>query len=403
MPDTPVPPLPEASRIAVPDLVRESASGVRGRPGRAVLSLLGVAIGVTALVCVLGISAAAQAGLLAKISGLGTNLLTVSPGRDLFGTQTELPEEAVAMVGRIPGVQSVTAVGAVGEQSVRRTDRIAPAETGGIAVLATRLDLLPTLGGAVASGTFLTEATAAYPAVVLGSVAAERLGVRTPGEMVYLGQRWFTVVGLLAPLPLAPEIDRAALVGWPVAVADLGFSGRPTTVYERSTDASVTDVRALLAATANPRRPETVAVSRPSDALSAQLAAETAFNGLFLGLGAVALLVGGIGVANTMVVSILERRGEIGLRRSLGATRGHVRAQFLVEAAVLSGTGGLLGTALGVPVCLGYALIRDLPPTLPWAGIGVGLAAAVGTGLVAGLYPAARAARLSPSQALALG
>lgn len=394
-------PLPPSSALRAPDLLRESMSGVRGRPGRAVLSLLGIAVGVTAMVAVLGISAAGQAGLIAQISSLGTNMLTVSPGRDLFGQQTVLPDESVAMVGRIDGVRTVSAVGAVPGCSVRRTDKVDPADTDGIAVLASRLDLLGTLGGSVAAGSFLTTATERYPAVVLGSVAATRLGIAAVGDQVYLGDQWFTVTGLLAPLPLAPEIDRAALVGWPIAQASLGFNGHPTTIYERSDDAAVTAIRSVLAATANPENPQNVAVSRPSDALTAQLAARSAFDSLFLGLGAVGLLVGGIGVANTMIISVLERRGEVGMRRSLGATRGHVRAQFLAESAVLSAIGGVFGVAAGIAVCVGYSLTRGLPVVLPWAPVGLGLVAAIAAGVVAGLYPAARAARLSPTEALA--
>ncbi|MGP4017837.1 ABC transporter permease [Saccharopolyspora sp. 5N708] len=393
--------LPPPSALRLPDLLRESTSGLRGRPARAALSLLGIAVGVTAMVAVLGISAASQAGLIAQISNLGTNMLTVSPGRDLFGGQTELPTESVAMVARIDGVRSVSAVGAVTGHSVRRTDKIDPADTNGIAVLASRLDLLGTLGGSVAEGSFLTPATERYPAVVLGSVAAARLGIGSAGDQVYLGNRWFTVTGLLEPLPLAPEIDRAALIGWPVAQAELGFGGRPTTIYERSDDDAVARVRAVLAATANPENPQDVAVSRPSDALTAQLAARSAFDQLFLGLGAVALLVGGIGVANTMIISVLERRGEIGMRRSLGATRSHIRAQFLAESALMSTIGGALGVLAGLAVCVGYSLSRGLPVTLPWVAVGGGLAAAIATGLVAGLYPATRAAHLSPTQALA--
>jgi putative ABC transport system permease protein len=237
-------------------------------------------------------------------------------------------------------------------------------------------------------------------------VAAERLGVdrlEGTGRQVYLAGRWFTVVGVLDSLPLAPEIDRSALVGWPVAKQLLGFDGHPTTIYERSTDEAVEAVRAVLADTASPENPEEVKVSRPSDALAAQLAARTAFDSLFLGLGAVALLVGGVGIANIMVISVLERRQEIGLRRALGATRRHIRLQFLTESVLLSLFGGLAGVLLGLGVTLSYARYRDWPLVLPVPALVGGVLTAVLVGAVAGLYPARRAARLSPTEALATG
>jgi putative ABC transport system permease protein len=287
--------------------------------------------------------------------------------------------------------------------TVRRTDKIDLAVTSGITVQATRLDLLATLGGEgehLKSGAFLNAATARYPAVVLGSVAADRLGVAHAGEQVFIGGRWFTVAGVLNTLPLAPEIDRSALIGWSYA-ATLGFDGHPTSVYERSTDAAVASVRSVLAATVSPEHPDEVEVSRPSDALTAQLAAKSAFNGLFLGLGAVALLVGGVGIANIMVISVLERRQEIGLRRALGATRRQIRFQFLTESVTLSLLGGLIGVLLGLTASLGYALFRGWPLVLPAEAIAGGAAAAVVIGAVAGLYPARRAALLPPTEALA--
>jgi putative ABC transport system permease protein len=239
--------------------------------------------------------------------------------------------------------------------------------------------------------------------VVLGATAAERLGVGAaePEQQVWLGGQWFTVVGILHPVPLAAELDRAALVGWPVARQRLGFDGHATTVYARSRDDQVEAVQRVLARTANPEHPNEVAVSRPSDALAARRAADPTLDALLLGLGAVALLVGGVGVANTMVISALERRGEIGLRRSLGATRGQVRLQFLAESLPLSLVGGLGGLLLGIAVTTTYAATRHWPTVVPaWASAG-GLATAVGIGGLAGLYPAMRAARQSPTEALA--
>jgi putative ABC transport system permease protein len=172
-------------------------------------------------------------------------------------------------------------------------------------------------------------------------------------------------------------------------------------IYERSTDATVTSVQAALAATVNPESPNDVNVSRPSDALTAQLAAKTAFNALFLALGAVALLVGGVGIANIMVISVLERRQEIGLRRALGATRGQVRAQFFTESVTLSLLGGVAGVIIGLGSTFAYAYYRGWPIVLPWQVISGGVAAAVVVGALAGLYPARRAARLTPTAALA--
>ena len=399
------PALPAPTRLPGRDLTGVGLAGLRGRPLRAALSALGIAIGIAALVAVLGISAAGRSGLLTQIHQLGTNLLTVTPGQSMFGDDTALPVEATGMIARIPGVTSASAVGST-DADVRRSDAIDPDETGGILVQAAQLNLLENLGATVELGTWLNPATARYPAVVLGSVAAERLGVdhlEGSGRLVYLGGRWFTVVGVLDSLPLAPEIDRSALVGWPVAESLLGFDGHPTTIYERSTDDTVDRVRALLPATADPQNPEQIKVSRPSDALAAQLAARTAFDSLFLGLGAVALLVGGVGIANIMVISVLERRQEIGLRRALGAARRHIRLQFLTESVLLSLFGGLVGVALGLAVTMSYAVYRDWPLVLPGVALAGGVATAVVIGAVAGLYPARRAARLAPTEALATG
>ncbi|MGW4948013.1 ABC transporter permease [Actinoplanes sp. NPDC004185] len=378
--------------------MRVGLSGLRARPLRAVLSSLGIAIGIAAMTAVVGISSSSRADLDRALAALGTNLLTVGPGNTMFGDDATLPDESVSMIERIGPVRAVAATGTVPDTAVYRTDRIPRAQTGGISVAAAQLDLPSTVGATVASGSWLNAATARYPAVVLGATAARRLG-SVPA--VYLGGRWFTVTGVLAPVPLAPELDSAVLVGWPAAASYLGFDGHPTTVYTRSDDAQVTAVRAVLAATANPENPDEVEVSRPSDALQARQATNRTFTQLLLGLGAVALLVGGIGVANTMVISVLERRAEIGLRRSLGATRGQIRVQFVAESLLLSLAGGAGGVLLGFAVTALYATTQAWPTVVPvWVLLG-GVAATLVIGAVAGLYPAIRAARLAPTEALA--
>ncbi|WP_331742968.1 ABC transporter permease [Kitasatospora sp. NBC_01300] len=390
------------ARLGPRDVLHVGSAGLRTRPLRVVLSALGIAIGIATMIAVVGISSSSKAQLLRQLDQLGTNLLVASPGQGLFGEKVKLPEESVGMVSRVPGVEQVGATGDLA-QSVRRSEKIPDGETGGLTVKAATEGLLDVVRGAVGSGTWLNEANGRYPSTVLGHVAAQRLGITAPGQQVYIGGRYFTVIGILDPLPLAPEIERAALVGWEGAGTLLGFDGHPTQIYERSTDQTVGAVRALIPRTVDPQNPHNVQVTDPSSALQAKAATEGAFTDLLLGLGGVALLVGGVGVANTMIISVLERRHEIGLRRSLGATRGQIRLQFVTESLLLSGLGGLAGVALGAAATYAFAASGGLPWVVPlWAVTG-GFAATLLIGTVAGLYPAVRASRLSPTLALHAG
>ncbi|NUO98630.1 MAG: ABC transporter permease [Nonomuraea sp.] len=390
------------ARLRPRDVIRVGGAGLRARPLRVFLSALGIAIGIAAMLGVVGISASSQEDLNRRLEALGTNLLTVSPGKTLFGDSSHLPEEAEGRIGQIAPVTAVTATGTT-PAKVYRNDHVPEAESGSISVTAARLDLLKDVGANVTGGVWLNAATHRYPATVLGARAADRLGVVQPGpdQRVWLGGQWFTVVGVLAPAPLAPELDTAALVGWPVAEDLLGFDGYATTIYARAREESVVAVRDVLGATANPEQPNEVEVSRPSDVLAAKQATDATLNALLLGLGGVALLVGGVGVANTMVISVLERRAEIGLRRSLGATRGQIRLQFLAESLLLSAIGGVGGVLLGIGVTAAYARLQDWPAIVPaWAMLG-GVLATLVIGGIAGFYPAMRAARMSPTEALA--
>ncbi|MGW6198689.1 ABC transporter permease [Kribbella sp. NPDC055110] len=388
--------------LGVRDVVRVGAVGLRTRPMRAFLSALGIAIGIAAMVAVVGISSSSRAELDGQLDALGTNLLTVTPGTRLTGEQAQLPLAAESMVRRIAPVRAESAIGKVDDASVYRTNKIPDVQTNGIIAYAARTNLLDTIGATIRSGKWIDAATGSYPATVLGSAAAERLGITKagPDTQVLIGNQWFTVLGILEPAALAPELDSAALMGWPAA-SDLAFDGHPTTIYTRSDDTQVPAVRSVLGATANPEAPNEVEVSRPSDALAAKQAAGQAFTGLLLGLGAVALLVGGVGVANIMVISVLERRAEIGLRRSLGATRGQIRTQFLTESLLLSALGGAGGAILGSAVTAGYASYQNWLTVIPVWALAGGVLATLVIGGLAGLYPAVRASRLSPTEALA--
>ena len=389
-------------RLHLADLARVAGVGLRTRRMRAALSALGIAIGVAAMVAVLGLSASSQAGLLAEIDKLGTNLLIATPGQTLRSTDAKLPTDAPAMIARIGPVEEVESTGSV-DVNVFRSPYIPSYVTNGLAVNAASLGLPTALRATLSQGRYLNAATANEPVVVLGSDAAKRLGFDRihPDARVWLGGRWFYVAGILNPVTLTPEVNTAVMVGFPAAEKYLNFDGHPSTVYVRAATDHVTDVFGVLAATANPEYPNEVKVTRPSAALVARAAAQSAFNGLFLGLGAVALLVGGIGVANTMVISVLERRSEIGLRRAIGATKGHIRLQFLSEAILLAALGGLIGVGAGALATAVYVSFKAnwavVIPPLAWGG---GLAAAMAIGAIAGLLPALRAARMQPTEAL---
>jgi putative ABC transport system permease protein len=389
------------SRLHAADVARTSVVGLRTRKLRAALSALGIMIGIASMVAVLGLSESSKSDLLAQLDRLGTNLLRVQAGSGIGRGSGALPEDAAGMVARIGPVEMTATVAAV-DANVYRSDLMPAGESGGISVQAVSTNLLDTLQGTLASGVFLDEGASDYPVVVLGAVAAERLGITeaTTAPLVWLGDEWFTVIGVLELFELSPDLDRAALVSTAAAERFLGYEGVPSTIFVRTDPAQVDEVIGVLAATANPQTPEEVEVTRPSDALEARDAADEALTALFLGLGAVALLVGGVGIANVMVISVLERRSEIGLRRAIGATRRHVAMQFIGEALVLSSIGGVGGVLLGYLATAVWARVRGWDVLVPPEAMLGGVAAALVIGVVAGLYPSARAARLSPTEAL---
>jgi putative ABC transport system permease protein len=388
------------SRLALRDILRVGSVGLRARRLRAALSALGICIGIAAIVAVQGVSTSSEVALLNRIGALG-NLLVVSPGKTFTNAAAQLPPAAPAMIRAVGPVTEVAATATLPTLTVRRTDAVPAFQTGGIAVQVADPHLPQTLGVPMLSGVFLNNATARYPAVVLGYGAAKTLGIAAAGRMpVYIGGRYFTVIGILAHADLVPTVDTGAFIGVDVATRLFSYADHPTTVYVRCDPNQVEAVRAVLARTADPTGPQNVQVSRPTDTLAAQAATQSSLDTLIVALGAVALLVAGVGIGNVMVIAVIERRTEIGLRRALGATRRHIGLQFLTEALLLSTTGGIGGTLLGLAITVGYAQTQHTGYGMPSYAYYGGFLAALAVGTLAGLYPAVRAARLPPTDAL---
>jgi putative ABC transport system permease protein len=401
----------DGGRLRPKDGLRVASVGLRARPLRAALSALGIAIGTAAIVAVLGLSSSSQAGLLAEIDRLGTNMLTLEAGQSVAGQPSKLPLEAPARITHLNDVQRLAHTALVKGKSVYRSRMIPVTNTGALQVRATSLNLLSVLNTGIARGAWLNPGTAREPVAVLGSGAAQRLGIDRifPDQRIWLGGRWFNVAGILRPSPLATDIDTSALVGYAAAQRYLGYlnivrgeqkAGPPSSIYVRAATGHEAAVQSLLASTANPRAPDEVNVSQPSDVLTARAAAAGAFDSLFLGLGVVALIVGAVGVANIMIISVLERRSEIGLRRALGATKAQIRTQFLSESILLAVIGGVAGVLAGAAATAVYASSKSWAVVIPveaWSG---GIVSAILIGAFAGLMPAVRASRMPPTVAL---
>ena len=388
-------------RLKIKDLFFVALYGVRARRGRAALTSIGIGIGIAAIVAVTGISASGRADLLATLESLGTNLIKASPQAGFFGTQEKLPDGVVGMVERIGPVEEVTSTTQT-DLIVRRSDFISEFEGGGISTIVTSPELLKVVGGNLIEGRFIQDGLSNIPVTVLGSVTASRLGINTleTPTKILIGNEWFGVVGILDELKIHPDLDRSVFIGYEVAKTLFDIDKEPTTIYVRANPTYIEDVVEVIAPSMNPENPDQVQVSRPSDALEAQEAADAAFTNLLLGLGSVALLVGGVAIANVMVMSVLERRMEIGVRRSIGATRKEIRYQFLLESIVLSGIGGLVGVVLGTGVTLGYTNYTDIVFSIPVSQVLGAILLALLIGAISGVYPAIKASKIQPAEAV---
>ena len=389
------------NKLRTKDLFFVALYGVKARKGRAALTSIGIGIGIAAIVAVSGIAASGSADLLSTLESLGTNLVKASPQAGFFGTQEELPEGVIGMVERIGPVEEVTSTTQT-DLLVRRSNFISEFEGGGISTIVTSSELLNVIGGNLSEGRFITDGLSDLPVTVLGSVTAKRLGITNLSQpsKILIDDEWFGVIGIIEELKIHPDLDRSVFIGYGAAKKLFDINEEPTTIYLRANPTFIEDVVEVIAPSMNPENPDQVEVSRPSDALEAQQAVEASFTNLLLGLGSVALLVGGVAIANVMVMSVLERRMEIGVRRSIGATRREIRYQFLLESIVLSGIGGLVGVMLGSLITLAYTNYTNIVFSIPvWQILGAVVLALL-IGAISGVYPAIKASKIQPAGAV---
>lgn len=386
------------------DLLRTAWIGATGRVSRTILASLGIALGVAAYVALSGIAASNQAALLARLDALGANLQVVTPGQDSSGQPVPLPEYAPETIARQRAVERVGVFLTAPDGAQVFKNELVPSTNGNaIAVAVMRPGALDAVGVGIAQGHGIDRNNEQLPVAVLGSEAAYRLGVNEPGDRVLIDNSWYGVIGILEAAPQAQDIDSSVLIGADYALAHYAGQadviGRISRIYVRTRPGNAEALRRMIAHAAN-LSGGNASVTASTNLSEARNTTNDSLTALGLMIGAIALAVGGMSIANMMIVTVMERRGEIGLRRALGATRGSIRMQFVTEAAMLSAIGGLVGVAIGAGTAIGVASGTGQPPALDWTGLPFAWAAAILVGILAGLYPATRAARLTPTEAL---
>jgi len=393
------------SRLRIVDVVLQALRGLTSRKLRTALTALGISIGIASLISIQGITEANQADARAEIDALGSDFLLITAGTGITEEAELLPYAADMLDTHIDSLEHVAALYPV-DARARRNELIPEVQTGGVtvsAISASGLDLLEPVNGSVAFGRFHDATSVEVPGVVLGSLAAERLGIQhlVGHPTINISGHQFAVIGVLDEFEtLNTDLNRTVIVGLPVAETLFETPDTPSAIYAQVPPEELDDARDLIPAQANPAAPAEVAVSRPTEALEIREVIDETFARILQALALIVLAVGGIGIANIMVISVIERRGEIGLRRSLGATRKHIASQFIIESTMLSLLGGVLGVGLGVGIVFGYARYKDFEAIIPWYWLSVGVGAAFALGALAGLYPALRASRLDPAEAV---
>ncbi|MEV1061597.1 ABC transporter permease [Streptomyces sp. NPDC050263] len=389
------------------DLWTEALAGVLARPTRSALTTLGTVLGITTLVITIGVSATAGNQIVGRFDALTATSVTVEvPGP--AGSVPLVDWSGVNAVGRLAGVESVAAIADSTDTAsvqVRANDVVSPGDVTDqtMAVLAASPTLPAAVRGRMTTGRFFDDGNIARHdrVAVLGDQAARLLGINSVRDSpaVFLKGQAYTVIGILGDAEREQQLSTGVILPPTTAEDQLGL-GTVTRVLINTALGAAKQVAHQAPIALAPGAEDALAVTAPPDPAKARKGVQGDVNGLFLVLGLVSLVVGAIGIANVTLVTVMERIGEIGLRRALGASRRQVAGQFLVESTTIGLLGGVIGAVLGMVVVVAVSAVRDWTPVLDVRlAFGAPVAGAL-VGLLAGLYPSLRASRMEPVDAL---
>lgn len=406
-----VPPIPRADRFSVQDLIVEASYGIGARPARLVMTTLGTVLGIASLVVTIGFAQTAAGQIAKQFDAVSATQVVISPGT----TQTQsgaaptaqLPWDSPERVERLVGVVTAGLIAEVPSagltiSAVPVNDPSAPA-TVSPPLIATSAGLLEAVRGQIVTGRFFDEGhdERGDRVAVLGTRAAERLGINRVDRQpsIFIDGLAYSVMGIIDDVQRRADLLDAVIIPMGAARSDFRLPGADELQVQIDIGAGPLVARQAPVAL-DPNAPENFGVQAPSAGSELRDNVQADVNVVFLVLGIIALLAGGLGIANVTMLSVMERVGEIGLRRALGSTRKQIAGQFMVESIVIGLLGGLIGSALGIFAVVVVSAIQQWTPVLdPFLAIGSALLGAV-VGFAAGWYPASKASRIEPISAL---